>query len=148
MIIVPSLAKGQDAIAEILGLGRNVSDTILAIDIDVNVHSVKSGGSLLVNTGSGDVDARIREQRSDGKAVFNTATGDVSLGVPAGIVGNFALETDSGDVFLDEALGLLIERRLEGYLSVRNRSGERGGTFTVSTGSGDVSLTRWRGTAR
>ena len=107
-------------------------------DVIIDVSSVS--GALLANTGSGDIVARMRDTTSPGKANFNTGSGDIRLTVPAGIIANFDLETDNGDISFDSGLKLQIEDEREGVLRARTTNGIDGGTFRLRTGSGDLEL--------
>jgi DUF4097 and DUF4098 domain-containing protein YvlB len=107
-------------------------------DVALAVLSVEK--KLGANSGAGAVTLLVTDASSPGAVHLNSGAGDVEVIVPPGIVGQFELETFSGELRIARGLALAIDRDITGKKRASGSIGSGGGSYRLSTGSGDVAL--------
>jgi hypothetical protein len=110
------------------------------LDVDTGSGDVKLGGvsapTCMLRTGSGDI--RVGLTGSPETVQVSTGSGDVELALPAGMGAKLRASSGSGDIH--SSLPVTLTRRREGL--AEGTLGDGRGTVEVSTGSGDIQLTR------
>jgi len=107
---------------------------------DLEVRAERVGGGM-IKIGVGDVTLRVSKGGPDGDLSCESGVGDVAIVVPASFEGEVDLATGVGDVSVDGASGVTVERNVVGG-SARGRIGSAETSLRCRTGTGDVSLRR------
>ncbi|MSR63722.1 MAG: sigma-70 family RNA polymerase sigma factor [Planctomycetes bacterium] len=106
-------------------------------DVEVEVGSIE--GMLDANTGSGNVRMHVADPSSPGKASLSSGSGDLFLVVPANVVGSFAMRTNGDGIDVPPGLGFEVKKESDGF-KARGVLGSGGGSYTLSSGSGQLKL--------
>ncbi len=124
------------------GSGDVTGSTLVGtrLDVDTGSGDVKVGGvsapTCILRTGSGDI--RVGLTGSPETVRVSTGSGDVTLALPEGMGAKLRASSGSGDI--NHSLPVTLVRQREGLLE--GTLGDGRGTLEVSTGSGDIHLTR------
>jgi hypothetical protein len=107
---------------------------------DVSINNIK--GPVNASSASGDLDVRIARLEGSNQMAFSTASGDVSLKVPANLDAEIEMSSISGSLRTDFPIEIHEQDHGPGS-HARGRIGNGSSHVTLSSASGDVSLSRF-----
>ncbi|HVF50998.1 MAG TPA: DUF4097 family beta strand repeat-containing protein [Pyrinomonadaceae bacterium] len=106
-----------------------------------NIELTGVGGAVVTSTIKGNTKVELGEAEQDGRASssLTSVSGDIELRLPEGLDADIKAETINGDIEVDEALGLTVQKMLAGKHAA-GRIGEGGKSIHLKAVSGDIRI--------
>jgi DUF4097 and DUF4098 domain-containing protein YvlB len=105
----------------------------------VTAKAAGVAGRTVAKTGTGDIDLEFAEASPREDVSATTGVGDVRVTLPAKASGRFSAQASVGQIEVEGLAGLAVTKSIPGE-SASGTVGEGGPQFTISTGTGDVTV--------
>jgi len=128
-------ATTQSGAIELSGIKGHIESSTTSGEIDLRDII----GSAKVKSVSGEINAAFTEILAGEPLEFNSTSGEIDLKFNAPVNLDFEAKTISGDIDLDDSLGIPVQKQIPGQ-QAEGRLGNGGQELTVKTVSGGISV--------